>query len=79
MLIVDDNATNRRILVRQVESWQMLPQATGSPAEALDWIRQGETFDVAILDMQMPDMDGLTPGRGDPQPGTRTAGCRSSC
>jgi CheY-like chemotaxis protein len=59
-LIVDDNATNRRILQRQTEAWHMLPQATASPLEALDWIRGGEVFDVAILDMQMPDMDGLT-------------------
>jgi len=66
VLIVDDNATNRRILSRQVESWQMLPQATASPLEALDWLRQpvpGPAFDVAILDMQMPDMDGLTLAR----------------
>jgi CheY-like chemotaxis protein len=60
VLVVDDNATNRRILTLQTESWQMLPQATASPLEALDWIRGGEVFDVAILDMQMPDMDGLT-------------------
>ena len=59
VLIVDDNATNRRILARQLETWQMLPQATASPAEALDWLRGGQAFDVAILDMQMPDMDGL--------------------
>jgi CheY-like chemotaxis protein len=60
VLVVDDNATNRRILQRQTEAWHMLPQATASPLEALDWIRGGEVFDVAILDMQMPDMDGLT-------------------
>ncbi|MEJ2559628.1 MAG: GAF domain-containing protein, partial [Anaerolineae bacterium] len=73
VLIVDDNATNRRILSRQVELWQMLPEATASPLEALEWMRQpalahagepgGGSFDVAILDMQMPDMDGLTLAR----------------
>jgi signal transduction histidine kinase/DNA-binding response OmpR family regulator/HPt (histidine-containing phosphotransfer) domain-containing protein/PAS domain-containing protein len=63
VLIVDDNATNRRILARQVELWQMQPQATDSPMEALAWLRQDEAFDVAILDMQMPDMDGLTLAR----------------
>ncbi len=63
VLIVDDNATNRRILTRQSESWQMLPQATESPVQALSWIRQGEPFDIAILDMQMPEMDGLTLAR----------------
>jgi signal transduction histidine kinase/CheY-like chemotaxis protein/HPt (histidine-containing phosphotransfer) domain-containing protein len=59
VLIVDDNATNRRIVSRQVESWHMLPRATGEPLEALEWARQGEPFDIAILDMQMPEMDGL--------------------
>jgi signal transduction histidine kinase/DNA-binding response OmpR family regulator/HPt (histidine-containing phosphotransfer) domain-containing protein/PAS domain-containing protein len=63
VLIVDDNATNRRILSRQTESWQMLPEATASPLEALSWIRGGKTFDVAVLDMQMPDMDGVTLAR----------------
>jgi len=60
VLIVDDNATNRRILFRQVELWQMQPQATALPVEALEWLRDGASFDVAILDMQMPVMDGLT-------------------
>jgi PAS domain S-box-containing protein len=60
VLIVDDNATNRHILVRQTESWGMLAAETEFPATALEWIRRGDPFDVAILDMQMPDMDGLT-------------------
>ena len=60
VLIVDDNVTNRRILFRQTASWQMQPQATGSPDEALDWLSQGLNFDVAILDMQMPEMNGVT-------------------
>ncbi len=59
VLIVDDNATNRRIISRQVESWQMIPHAIASPFEALDWLRHGNSFDVAILDMQMPGMDGV--------------------
>jgi signal transduction histidine kinase/DNA-binding response OmpR family regulator/HPt (histidine-containing phosphotransfer) domain-containing protein len=59
VLIVDDNATNQRILHLQATSWEMLPRETGSPLEALAWVRQGEPFDVAILDMQMPDMDGF--------------------
>ncbi len=59
VLIVDDNATNRRILTLQTESWQMRPHSTGDPTEALSWVEQGDPFDVAVLDMQMPDMDGL--------------------
>jgi CheY-like chemotaxis protein len=60
VLIVDDNATNRRILTLQAKSWGMVPTATALPIEALDWIRRGDPFDVAILDMQMPEMDGVT-------------------
>ncbi len=60
LLIVDDNATNRQILTLQAQSWAMIPRAASSGAEALAWIAQGETFDIAILDMQMPQMDGLT-------------------
>jgi len=60
LLIVDDNATNRQILTLQGQSWGMLTRAAQSGSEALDWLRQGEPFDVAILDMQMPEMDGLT-------------------
>jgi CheY-like chemotaxis protein len=37
----------------------MLPRATASPAEALAWVRAGEPFDVALLDRQIPKMDGL--------------------
>jgi CheY-like chemotaxis protein len=60
VLIVDDNATNRQILSLQVEAWGMRTRATGSPLEALDWAHQGHSFDVALLDMQMPGMDGMT-------------------
>jgi PAS domain S-box-containing protein len=59
ILIVDDNETNRRILMLQTQKWGMLPRETVSPLLALDWIKQGESFDVAILDMHMPEMDGL--------------------
>jgi len=37
----------------------MLATATDSPIEALDWIRRGDPYDIAILDRQMPEMDGL--------------------
>ena len=60
VLIVEDNATNRHILVRQAQSWGLLVRDTASPAQALEWIRRGDPFDLAILDMQMPEMDGVT-------------------
>jgi signal transduction histidine kinase/CheY-like chemotaxis protein/HPt (histidine-containing phosphotransfer) domain-containing protein len=63
VLIVDDNATNRRILAGQVESWGMVAVAVAGARQALDLLAASEpsdgTFDVAILDLQMPDMDGL--------------------
>jgi len=59
LLIVDDNATNRRILTLQGQSWGLLPRDTASPLEALEWIKRGDPFDVAVLDMHMPDMDGV--------------------
>jgi signal transduction histidine kinase/DNA-binding response OmpR family regulator len=59
LLVVDDNATNRRVLSLQAGKWGMVVRETDSPAEALRWVEQGEAFDVAILDMHMPEMDGL--------------------
>jgi CheY-like chemotaxis protein len=58
LLVVDDNATNRRIVSLQSQAWGMLVRATASPQEALAWISHGDPFDLAILDMQMPEMDG---------------------
>ena len=60
VLIVDDNRTNRRILQLQVEKWGLRARETESPAEALEWIRQGDPYDLALLDYQMPGMDGVT-------------------
>jgi PAS domain S-box-containing protein len=63
VLIVDDNATNRHIARAYAESWGMVTRDTESPAEALEWIRRGDPFDVAIVDMQMPELDGLAVAR----------------
>src|SRR5207237_9271792 len=63
VLVVDDNATNRRVLALQTAKWGMLSRATESPLEALRWLEQGDPFDVAILDMHMPEMDGLALAR----------------
>jgi PAS domain S-box-containing protein len=59
ILIVDDNATNREIVSRHAQSWGMKPVAIERPADALALIDKGKKFDVAVLDMMMPDMDGL--------------------
>jgi GAF domain-containing protein/CheY-like chemotaxis protein/tetratricopeptide (TPR) repeat protein len=59
LLVVDDNPTNRRIIILQTHDWGMIARETGSPSEAIAWIQRGDPFDLAILDMHMPEMDGV--------------------
>ena len=77
VLVVDDNATNRRILEVQLANWQMRPTAVEGATSALNAIRQAEAsgspFKLALLDYHMPEIDGLglaekikaLPGGGD--------------
>jgi len=60
VLVVDDNATNREILKLQMQSWGIDAQITVSGKEALQELDSDKQFDLAILDMQMPEMDGIT-------------------
>jgi PAS domain S-box-containing protein len=59
VLVVDDNATNREIVTRHARAWRMEPVAVEGGAEALVLIDAGERFDIAVLDMMMPRMDGV--------------------
>ena len=57
-LVVDDNDTNRRVLRLQLERWGVSVTDVCSPLHALDLVRGGVEFDVAVLDMHMPELDG---------------------
>ncbi|MBE9128007.1 response regulator [Coleofasciculus sp. LEGE 07092] len=59
VLIVDNNATSRQLLVQHLQVWGMVPCTASSGTEALACLDRGETFDGVILDRQMPGMDGL--------------------
>ena len=58
LLIVDDNLTNRTILAQQAKSWQMIPHCFHSSSDVISVINENIQFDAAILDMQMPNIDG---------------------
>ncbi len=63
VLVVDDNATNRLVLEKQLASWGMQPVAVADAASAMDEYRTAvltsHPYDIAVVDMCMPDTDGL--------------------
>ena len=59
LLVVDDNATNRKILSLQTAKWGMQVHDSPTPAGALQMLGQ-QRYDLAIVDMHMPGMDGVT-------------------
>ncbi len=67
VLVVDDNATNRKLLAIQLEQCEMRPVLASSAAEALELMRdahkKGEPFEIALLDHDMPDCNGAELGR----------------
>jgi two-component system, sensor histidine kinase and response regulator len=78
VLVVDDNHTNRQILRNQIGAWKMQVGSAASGDEAFNRLRaaceKGHPYDVALLDAQMPEMDGLTLAaaiKGDPALPTR--------
>jgi two-component system sensor histidine kinase/response regulator len=64
VLIVDDNITNLQILRQQLLAWRIQPDCAISGEEALRMMRDaasaGKPYDIALVDFQMPEMDGLT-------------------
>lgn len=67
VLVVDDNTTSRQTLRHQVFAWKLQYGSAASGHEALEIMRtaakEGRPFDVALLDIEMPEMDGLTLAR----------------
>jgi two-component system, sensor histidine kinase and response regulator len=67
VLVVDDNATNRMFLLRTLQTWGCRPAVASGGMEACDLLghaaRTGEPIDLVLLDMQMPDLDGLATAR----------------
>ncbi len=62
ILVVDDNATNRRILQQMLRSWGARPTLVASAAAALELLRVGDPvarFDLGILDYHMGGIDGV--------------------
>ncbi|GAB4406253.1 MAG: hypothetical protein OHK0039_07880 [Bacteroidia bacterium] len=59
VLLVDDNPTNLLILQKTCQQWHMLPICTTHPQEAVGLLRAHPACRLAVLDMQMPDMDGV--------------------
>src|SRR5215472_15557190 len=60
VLIVDDNVTSCRVLVELTAKWGMIPQGAADAQQARDCLREGNRFDLAILDAQLSGTDGFT-------------------
>jgi PAS domain S-box-containing protein len=74
ILVVDDNATHREILCARMASWGMCTAAASDGPEALqalaEALNEGNPYRLALVDMEMPGMDGVTLGatiRRDPR------------
>ncbi len=63
LLVVDDNDTNLKILSLQTQKWGTETTAFDNPLKALEALKNGDAFDLAILDMHMPQMDGVALAR----------------
>jgi len=59
VLIVDEDTANLRTLAIQTHAWGLDQQSTSDPTEALEWIRKGNSYDIALIGYQMPKMDGI--------------------
>ena len=59
ILLVESNATSRRVIGALAASWGATLRSASAPSEALEWLGHGETFDLAVVNLHLPEMDGL--------------------
>ena len=64
LLVIEDNATNRRLITRHGQQWGMTVEAVTNSRDALVRLAQGDFFDAVIVDWQLPDKDGLALAEG---------------
>ena len=64
LLVIEDNATNRRLITRHGQQWGMTVEAVTNSRDALVRLAQGDLFDAVIVDWQLPDKDGLALAEG---------------
>ena len=60
ILVVDDNTINCHFLDEWLKKWEVETTITQSPDQGLEWIKSGESFDLIIVDLNMPEMDGIS-------------------
>jgi signal transduction histidine kinase/HPt (histidine-containing phosphotransfer) domain-containing protein/BarA-like signal transduction histidine kinase len=59
LLVIEDNATNRYIIMQRGQEWGMTVETAANSRDALALLGQGDLFDAVILDLELPDKDGL--------------------
>jgi signal transduction histidine kinase/CheY-like chemotaxis protein len=59
ILVIDDNSTSRNIIIKQLKAWKMLAAGTASGIQALELLEHDTGFDVVLVDLDMPQMDGF--------------------
>ena len=67
LLVIEDNATNRRIITQRGTQWGMSVEAAANSRDALARLAQGDLFDAVIVDWQLPDQEALGTDPGNSQ------------